>query len=88
MQTIPQLVEYRLIGLANVRRSSNECVKRSVDLVDRFPVLKAVYGYTRGGLQPGFPPDSLQDDRVPSTAETHLHGRCPIGNADEYAGDP
>jgi hypothetical protein len=25
----------------------------SVDLVDRFPVLKAVYGYTRGGLQPG-----------------------------------
>jgi hypothetical protein len=29
-----------------------------------------------------------QDDRVPSTAETHLHGRCPIENADEYAGDP
>jgi hypothetical protein len=25
---------------------------------------------------------------VPSTAETHLHGRCPIENADEYAGDP
>lgn len=25
----------------------------SVDLVDRFPVLKAVYGFTRGGLQPG-----------------------------------
>jgi hypothetical protein len=24
-----------------------------IDLVDRFPVLKAVYGYTRGGLQPG-----------------------------------
>lgn len=25
----------------------------SVDLVDRFPVLKAVYGFTRGGLKPG-----------------------------------
>jgi hypothetical protein len=25
----------------------------NVDLVDRFPVLKAVYGYTRGGMQPG-----------------------------------
>ncbi|QKW33297.1 hypothetical protein HUT06_04015 [Actinomadura sp. NAK00032] len=25
----------------------------SVDLVDRFPVLKAVYGFTRGGLNPG-----------------------------------
>lgn len=24
-----------------------------VDLVDRFPVLKAVYGFTRGGLEPG-----------------------------------
>lgn len=25
----------------------------SVDLVDRFPVLKAVYGFTRGGFEPG-----------------------------------
>ncbi|MER6514514.1 hypothetical protein ABT158_47400 [Nonomuraea sp. NPDC001636] len=25
----------------------------NVDLVDRFPVLKAVYGFTRGGLNPG-----------------------------------
>jgi hypothetical protein len=34
---------------AAVRRSGMV----SVDLVDRFPVLKAVYGFTRGGLQPG-----------------------------------
>jgi hypothetical protein len=32
---------------------------------------------SRGRLRPGFSPDTLQDDRVPSTGETHLHGRCP-----------
>ncbi|MFG2249103.1 hypothetical protein [Spirillospora sp. NPDC048823] len=34
---------------ASVRRAGFS----NVDLVDRFPVLKAVYGFTRGGLNPG-----------------------------------
>src|SRR5215813_7045227 len=43
---------------------------------------------SRGRLRPGFLPDTLQDDRVPSTGETHLHGDVLIENTDEYAGDP
>ena len=32
---------------------------------------------SRGRLRPSFSRDTLQDDHVPSTGETHLHGRCP-----------
>src|SRR5437588_3702243 len=42
---------------------------------------------SRGRLRPGFSRDTLQDDRVPSTGETHLHGRCPNREC-EYPGDP
>jgi len=43
---------------------------------------------SRGRLRPGFSPDTLQDDRVPSTGETTFTGDVLIENADEYAGDP
>ena len=43
---------------------------------------------SRGRLRPGFARDTLQDDHVPSTGKTHLHGRCPNRECDEYAGDP
>src|SRR5215471_17034471 len=40
---------------------------------------------SRGRLRPGFSRDPLQDDHVPSTGETHLHGRCPNRECGEYA---